>query len=81
MSGAGAAQQIGLLRVVFHRLGERALREGQVEQLAKEIDHVAHLAVLEHLRHLLAHLLLGGRGVHPLDEAEARAEQAREEVE
>ena len=60
---------------------ERALFEGQVEELAEEVDDVAHLAVVEDAAHLGAHLRLEDLAVHAFDDPEAGAEEAREDAE
>ena len=75
-----AAEQAHLLRLGPHRLDERRVHELEVEQLPEEEADVADLPVLEHGGDLGADLRLRGLRVHALDDAEARAEHAREDV-
>ena len=76
----GAPKVSQLLRIALHRLDQRRVEELQIEELPEEIDDVADFAILEHRRGLRAHLRLRGFGVHALDDAEARAEDAPEDA-
>ena len=76
----GAPEQPHLLRVAAHRLDQRRVEELELEELAEEVADVADLAILEDGRDLRADLRLRGLAVHALDDAEARAEHAREDV-
>ena len=76
----GAAHRAKLLRVALDGADQRRVLELEIEQLPEEVRHVADLAVLEHRRHLRAHLSLGRLGVHALDDAEPGAQHPREDL-
>ena len=75
-----AAEEPHLQRVATHRLDQRRIEELELEELTEEVADVTDLAVLEHARDLRADLRLRGLAVHALDDAEASAEDAREDV-
>ena len=75
-----ATQEAHLVGIAAHGLDERRVHELELEQLAEEEADVADLAILEHGRDLRADLGLRRLGIHALDDAEARAENAREDV-